>query len=101
MSDEIEFADALIQRQFARLTEQAGRYIGAMRDADREAVLENALSILRSNWAKFGPPKRPLLTYWDACLRVAIGSKPSWQVRRFDRWETWNVKPMRLEAILK
>jgi hypothetical protein len=93
--------DIVIERQFARLAEQAGKYIGAMSAPDREKVLTLAIECARISWEQFGPPKRNLLDYWDGCLHYALGTQRSWRVRRFDRWETWHTREVKLEAFFK
>lgn len=71
---------------FARLAEQAGRYIGRLSNEDREAVLEIAIGMAWTGAQHFDPKRRALLSYWDGCLAEAIRTRMVWRQRYFNVW---------------
>jgi hypothetical protein len=87
-SKEFEVFRATMLAQFARLAEQAGRYVSRMSNNDRGVVLETALNLAWDLREEFNPTERTLLYYWDECLRGAIRGRNFWRLRYFDRWET-------------
>lgn len=88
MSTEAEFEAfrAMMMSQFARLAEQAGRYISRMSNQDRESVLKKALDEAWALADLFDPLDGTLLGYWDYQLREAVRSRDGYQLRHLEGW---------------
>lgn len=85
---EFEAFREMLMSQFARLAENAGRYVGRMSGKDREAVLSDALE---SAWAYsdlYDPKTQQLAAFWDFNLREAIHYQDFIVLRCLAGWET-------------
>lgn len=87
MDKQFEAFRAMILAQFARLAEQAGRYIGRMSNENRESVLELALDFAWYYRVEIVPGRNSLLLHWDNCLGEAARYHDHWYLRTFDGWE--------------
>lgn len=91
---EYEAFREMFLRQFARLSEQAGKYTRRMSNVDRESVMNCALTSAEEFAEHFNPEKVDLLTYWDDCLKTAVNGRKSWKLRFLDGWR--KVKSARI-----
>jgi hypothetical protein len=71
---------------FPRLAEQCGPYIGRLGNDDRTAVLAIALELAWEFSGEFDPTKQSLVSWWDACLRYAMGARTHWMCRFRQGW---------------
>lgn len=84
---EFEAFRAMFAAQFARLAEQAGRYISRMGNDDRELALATALHLAWINRKEFNPMRISLLTFWDDCLRLSLQGQKQWLLRHLSGWD--------------
>lgn len=95
---EYEAFRAMFLAQFARLAEQAGRYISRMGNEDRELALATALHLAWINRKDFNPARQSLLIYWDDCLKLSLQGQESWALRYLSGWDAVTPKQL-LERI--
>lgn len=88
---EVEAFRAMMLSQFARLAENAGRYIGRMCNEDRECILWNALISAWMHRREYNPVATQLAKYWDDCLREAITCRGSFQSIALRRTADWEI----------
>ena len=85
---------AMFLAEFARLAEQAGRYISRMDNDDRELVLATALHLAWVNRRDFRPRRHQLLIYWDDALRAALKQQATWSLRHLSGWHVFTHEEM-------
>lgn len=88
VNKEFEAFRAMMMAQFARLAENAGRYIGSMNNKDRKQVIVSALNFAWDLRADFDPVKHQLPKFWDNMLRMAVMCENVVELRRTSEWET-------------
>jgi hypothetical protein len=84
---EYEAFRAMFLAQFARLAEQAGRYISRMSNDDRGLALATALHLAWINRKDFNPGRQSLLVYWNDCLKLSLQGQKTWLLRYLSGWE--------------
>ncbi len=84
---EFEAFRAMMLSQFARLAENAGRYVGRMSNIDKELTLGAALSCAWQSRTLFNPQTEQLAKYWDEMLRAVISDAPYVELRCLAGWE--------------
>lgn len=86
---EFEAFRAMIMSQFARLAENAGRYVGRMSNIGRESVLDLALVTAwqECRAGNFNPAQEQLPRFWDQLLRAAVDCEFEVRLRTLSGWD--------------
>lgn len=84
---EFEAFRAMLMAQFARLAENAGRYVGRMSNIDKELTLEAALHCAWASREFFNPKTEQLAKYWDEMLRAVVSDAGYVELRCLAGWE--------------
>jgi hypothetical protein len=85
---EFEAFRAMMLSQFARLAENAGRYVGRMSNIHKELTLHAALVCAWHSRTLFNPQTEQLAKFWDEMLRAVISDTPCVELRCLAGWET-------------
>lgn len=94
MDDRLMFESTLAHNA-ARLSGVAARWMRGMTEADRDALLSDAINLMWIRREKYNPKTQALSQFAAECLRDAAHLRKHWRVWRRGEW-TW-VKSKHLE----